>query len=137
MDACGIPYEAECRIDAEGCRRSPFDIAVLKDGQAKLFIECDGAEHYEIGFFLEACVREERCLARVVKTAIGEAKRNAIAARFGIPVLRIRQGRDIVCFRLDKRSGHHPSLFGDENASGIVLIRKFEDCRSGWTNGVV
>ena len=38
LDECGIPYEEEYRIDADGCRRSPFDIAVLKDGQPKLFI---------------------------------------------------------------------------------------------------
>lgn len=94
LGACGIPYETEYRIDADGCRRSPFDIAVLKDGKAKLFIEYDGAEHYERGFFLDAGVREERCLAHVVKTAIGEAKKNAIAARFGIPVLRINTVKD-------------------------------------------
>ena len=84
LDECGIPYE-----DADGCRRSPFDIAVLKDGQPKLFIEYDGEDHYEIDFYLRTGVRPERCKAHVVKSAIADAKKNAIAARFGIPVLRI------------------------------------------------
>ena len=89
LDECGIPYEEEYRIDADGCRRSPFDIAVLKDGQPKLFIEYDGEDHYEIDFYLRTGVRPERCKAHVVKSAIADAKKNAIAARFGIPVLRI------------------------------------------------
>ena len=89
LDECGIPYEEEYRIDADGCRRSPFDIAVLKDGKPKLFIEYDGEEHYDSGFFLRTGVREGRCKAHVVKTAIGDAKKTAIAARFGIPILRV------------------------------------------------
>ena len=89
LDECGIPYEEEYRIDADGCRRSPFDIAVMKDGQPKLFIEYDGEDHYEIDFYLRTGVRPERCKAHVVKAAIADAKKNAIAARFGIPVLRI------------------------------------------------
>ena len=89
LKECGIPYEEEYRIDADGCRRSPFDIAVLKDGKPKLFIEYDGEEHYDSSFFLRTGVREGRCRAHVVKTAIGDAKKTAIAARFGIPVLRI------------------------------------------------
>lgn len=89
LDECDIPYEEEYRINADGCRRSPFDIAVLKDGQPKLFIEYDGEEHYDSSFFLRTGVREGRCRAHVVKTAIGDAKKAAIAARFGIPVLRI------------------------------------------------
>ena len=89
LDECGIPYEEEYRIDADGCRRSPFDIAVMKDGQPKLFIEYDGEDHYEIDFYLRTGVRPERCKAHVVKSAIADAKKNAIAARFGIPVLRI------------------------------------------------
>ena len=89
LDECGIPYEEEYRIDADGCRRSPFDIAVMKDGRPKLFIEYDGEDHYEIDFYLRTGVRPERCKAHVVKAAIADAKKNAIAARFGIPVLRI------------------------------------------------
>lgn len=89
LDECGIPYEEEYRIDADGCRRSPFDIAVMKDGQPKLFIEYDGEDHYESAFYLRTGVRAERCMAHVVKAAIADAKKNAIAARFGIPVLRI------------------------------------------------
>ena len=89
LDECGIPYVEEYRIDADGCRRSPFDIAVLKDGQPRFFIEYDGEEHYNSSFFLRTGVREERCTAHVVKTAISDAKKNAIAARFGIPILRI------------------------------------------------
>ena len=89
LDECGIPYEEEYRIDADGCRRSPFDIAVMKDGQPKLFIEYDGEDHYESDFYLRTGVRPERCKAHVVKAAIADAKKNAIAARFGIPVLRI------------------------------------------------
>ena len=89
LDECGIPYQEEYRIDADGCRRSPFDIAVLKDGQPKLFIEYDGEDHYESDFYLRTGVRLERCKAHVVKAAIADAKKNAIAARFGIPVLRI------------------------------------------------
>ncbi len=89
LDECGIPYKEEYRIDADGCRRSPFDIAVLKDGKPKLFIEYDGEEHYNSSFFLRTGVREARCKAHVVKTAIGDAKKAAIAARFGIPVLRV------------------------------------------------
>ena len=89
LDECGIPYEEEYRIDADGCRRSPFDIAVLKDGKPKLFIEYDGEEHYDSNFYLETGVRPERCKAHVVKAAIADAKKNAIAARFRIPVLRI------------------------------------------------
>ena len=89
LDECGIPYEEEYRIDADGCRRSPFDIAVLKDGKPKLFIEYDGEDHYDSNFYLETGVRPERCMAHVVKAAIADAKKNAIAARFGIPVLRI------------------------------------------------
>lgn len=85
----GIPYEEEYRIDADGCRRSPFDIAVLKDGKPKLFIEYDGEDHYDSNFYLETGVRPERCKAHVVKAAIADAKKNAIAARFRIPVLRI------------------------------------------------
>ena len=89
LDACGIPYETEYKIDADGCRRSPFDIAVLKDGEPKLFIEYDGEDHYESDFFRRTGVREGRCQAHVVKTAIGDAKKTAIAQRFGIPILRI------------------------------------------------
>lgn len=89
LDECGIPYEEEYRIDADGCRRSPFDIAVLKDGKPKLFIEYDGEDHYNSDFFLRTGVREGRCKAHVIKTAIGDAKKAAIAARFGIPVLRV------------------------------------------------
>lgn len=89
LDECRIPYEEEYRIDADGCRRSPFDIAVLKDGKPKLFIEYDGEEHYSSSFFQRTGVREARCKAHVIKTAIGDAKKAAIAARFGIPVLRV------------------------------------------------
>lgn len=89
LDECGIPYEEEYRIDADGCRRSPFDIAVLKDDSPKLFIEYDGEDHYNSSFFQRTGVREERCKAHVVKTAIGDAKKTAIATRFNIPVLRI------------------------------------------------
>lgn len=89
LDECGIPYAEEYRIDADGCRRSPFDVAVLKDGEPRLFIEYDGEEHYDSRFFLKTGVREGRCKAHVVKTAIGDAKKNAMAAKFGIPVLRI------------------------------------------------
>lgn len=89
LDECGIPYETEYRIDADGCRRSPFDVAVLKDGKPRLFIEYDGEDHYERNFFRNTGVREERLQAHVVKTAIGDAKKTRIAAAFGIPVLRI------------------------------------------------
>ena len=89
LDECGISYEEEYRIDAEGCRRYAFDIALLKDGEPRLFIEYDGEDHYDSGFFLRTGVREGRCKAHVVRTAIGDAKKTAIAARFGIPVLRI------------------------------------------------
>lgn len=89
LDECGISYETEYKIDADGCRRSPFDIAVLKDKEPKLFIEYDGEDHYDSGFFLRTGVREGRCRAHVVKTAISDAKKTAIAARFNIPILRI------------------------------------------------
>jgi len=89
LDGCGIPYEKEYKIDADGCRRSPFDIAVMDNGEPKLFIEYDGEGHYNSDFYLRTGVRKERCKAHVIKCAIGEAKKTAIAARFGIPVLRI------------------------------------------------
>ena len=89
LDECRIPYEEEYRIDADGCRRSPFDIAILRDGKPKFFIEYDGEDHYDRNFYLDTGVRPERCKAHVVKAAIADAKKNAIAAGFGIPVLRI------------------------------------------------
>ena len=89
LDECGIPYEEEYRIDADGCRRSPFDIAVMKGGEPKLFIEYDGEDHYSSEFYLRTGVREGRCKAHVIKAAIGDAKKTAIAARFSIPILRI------------------------------------------------
>lgn len=89
LDECGIPYETEYRIDADGCRRSPFDVAVLKDGKPRLFIEYDGEDHYSTEFFRNTGVREGRCKAHVVKTAIGDAKKTLLAAGIGIPVLRI------------------------------------------------
>lgn len=94
LDECGIPYKEEYRIDADGCRRSPFDIAVLKEEEPRLFIEYDGEEHYDSDFFLKTGVREKRCKVHVIKTAIGDAKKNKIAARFGIPVLRINSVPD-------------------------------------------
>ena len=89
LDECGIPYATEYRIDADGCRRSPFDVAVLRDDKPRLFIEYDGEDHYDSRFFLKTGVREGRCKAHVVQTAIGDAKKNAMAAKFGIPILRV------------------------------------------------
>lgn len=89
LDSCGIPYETEYKIDADGCRRSPFDVAVMKDGQPRLFIEYDGEDHYSTDFYRNTGVREERLKAHVVRSAIGDAKKTQMAARFGIPVLRI------------------------------------------------
>ena len=94
LDECKIPYQEEYRIDATGCRRSPFDIAILKDGKPRLFIEYDGEDHYESRFYLETGVRPERCKAHVVKSAIADAKKTAIALRFGIPILRINPYQD-------------------------------------------
>lgn len=91
LEECGIPYETEYKIDADGCRRSPFDVAVLKDGEPKLLIEYDGSDHYDRRFYEDTGVRPERCQAHVVKTAIGEAKKAAMAARFGIPLMRITE----------------------------------------------
>lgn len=42
---------------------------------------------------------------------------------------------NIVCFRnLQKRVDHAISLFGDKNASGIVLLQRFEDYYYGYTS---
>ena len=89
LDECGIPYETEYKIDVTGCRKSPFDIAVMKDEKPKLFIEYDGEDHYNKDFYRYTGVREERLKAHVVRAAIGEAKKAQMAAKFGIPVLRI------------------------------------------------
>lgn len=90
LEDCEISYIEEYRIDAKGCRRSPFDIAVIdENNEPKLFIEYDGEDHYQRDFYKKTGVREERCIAHVAKTAIGEAKKEAIAAAHGIPVLRV------------------------------------------------
>ncbi|HUM84098.1 MAG TPA: hypothetical protein PLN48_10025 [Lachnospiraceae bacterium] len=94
LDECGIDYKTEYRIDADGCRRSPFDIAVMKNGEPKLFIEYDGTEHFDSSFYLRTGVRAERCKAHVIKAAIAEAKKDMIARRFNIPVLRISESQD-------------------------------------------
>lgn len=91
LHQCGIDYETEYVIDADGCRRSPFDVALMKDGAPVLFIEYDGSDHFDSGFFMDTGVRPERCTAHVVKTAIGEAKKTALAAKHGIPVMRINE----------------------------------------------
>jgi hypothetical protein len=61
----------------------------MKGGQPRLFIEYDGEDHYSTDFYRNTGVREERLKAHVVRSAIGDAKKTQMAARFGIPVLRI------------------------------------------------
>lgn len=89
LDECGIPYETEYKINVTGCRNSPFDIAVMKDGEPKLFIEYDGEDHYNKDFYRHTGVREGRLKAHIVDRAIGDAKKDQMAAKFGIQVLRI------------------------------------------------
>jgi len=121
LDDCGIPYEEEYRIDADGCRRSPFDIAVLKDGKPKLFIEYDGEDHYNSDFYAKTGVRAGRCMAHVVKAAIADAKKTAIAMRFGIPVFRINALPD-ECLRDRILSWVEVFVNGADTGKGNELI---------------
>lgn len=88
LDACGIEYETEYKIDVKGCRQSPFDIALMKNGEPVALIEYDGDPHFDPEFFENTGVRPQRAMAHVVKSGIQEVKKTMIAAQFGIPLFR-------------------------------------------------
>lgn len=93
LEDAHIPYELEYKFDEDGCRRSPFDIAVMKDGEPRLFIEYDGESHYRRSFY-EGGTRPEREMPHVVRNAIGDAKKTMIALNHNIPILRITPTQD-------------------------------------------
>lgn len=97
LDEICVKYQMEYSFDVKGERGSRFDIAVFGEGEEpKLFIEYDGADHYDKKYFLNCGTRQERAIANVAKIAIGDAKKMKLARSHDVPVLRIHPYHDDV-----------------------------------------
>lgn len=90
-------YIKQFAFDKTGLRAKKFDFAVIKNRQIAFLIECDGAPHYTEEYYVSCGNRECRAKAHLVKRHLGDAEKDAIAVRHGLPLLRVNEmHRDIM-----------------------------------------
>lgn len=93
----GADYIKQFAFDKTGLRAKKFDFAVIKNHQIAFLIECDGAPHYTEEYYVSCGNRECRAKAHLVKRHLGDAEKDAIAVRHGLPLLRVNEmHRDIM-----------------------------------------
>lgn len=93
----GADYIKQFAFDKTGLRAKKFDFAVIKNRQIAFLIECDGAPHYTEEYYVSCGNRECRAKAHLVKRHLGDAEKDAIAVRHGLPLLRVNEmHRDIM-----------------------------------------
>lgn len=93
----GADYIKQFAFDKTGLRAKKFDFAVIKNKQIAFLIECDGAPHYTEEYYVSCGNRECRAKAHLVKRHLGDAEKDAIAVRHGLPLLRVNEmHRDIM-----------------------------------------
>lgn len=122
-NADGLSYVMGFFFDETGYRRKKYDLAILKNRAVKLLIEYDGEAHYKESFFEDTGVRPERCTAHVVRTGIGEAIKSALAAKHGIPYVRV--------------NSHHMDHIRDLLIAYIEIIVNDADCLKNANNEVL
>lgn len=93
----GIDYIKQYAFDETGLRAKKFDFAVMAYGRIAFLIECDGAPHYNEQFYVDCGNRECRAKAHLVKRHLGDAEKDFIAMRHGLPLLRINEGHRQIC----------------------------------------
>ena len=91
LKEAGADYIKQFAFDETGLRAKKFDFAVLKNGRIVFLIECDGAPHYKEEYYVSCGNRECRAKAHLVKRHLGDAEKDAIAVRHGLPLLRINE----------------------------------------------
>lgn len=93
----GADYIKQFAFDKTGLRAKKFDFAVIKNRQIAFLIECDGAPHYTEEYYVSCGNRGCRAKAHLVKRHLGDAEKDAIAVRHGLPLLRVNEmHRDIM-----------------------------------------
>lgn len=97
LDEIGVEYDRQFAFDETRLRAKKYDFAVKDNNHIAFLIECDGAPHYKEEFYVSCGNRECRAKAHLVKRHLGDAEKDAIALRHGLPLLRINdQHSDIV-----------------------------------------
>lgn len=119
----GLKYVMGFFFDETGYRRKKYDLAILKYGKPKLLIEYDGEAHYQESFFEDTGVRPERCTAHVVRAGIGEAIKSALAAKHGVPYLRL--------------NSYHMEHIRDLLIAYIEIVVNEKDCLKNGNNEIL
>lgn len=97
LEKAGAEYIKQFAFDETGLRAKKFDFAVLKGERIAFLVECDGAPHYKEEYYVSCGNRECRAKAHLVKRHLGDAEKDAIAVKHGVPLLRINEmHRDIM-----------------------------------------
>lgn len=91
----GVKWREQFAFDETGLRRHKYDAAVFReDGSLAFLIEYDGAPHWSAEWYEKAGTRPERCRMHVAKQMLSDAYKAEIAAKKGIPLLRINPMQD-------------------------------------------
>jgi hypothetical protein len=130
LKEAGADYVKQFAFDETGLRAKKFDFAVLKNGRIVFLIECDGAPHYKEEYYVSCGNRECRAKAHLVKRHLGDAEKDAIAVRHGLPLLRINEMhkeimRDLILAWVWQFCDHV-----DEKAKEISMVKMLD--KYGW-----
>ena len=128
--AAGANYVKQFAFDETGLRAKKFDFAVIKDKQIAFLIECDGAPHYTEKYYVNCGNRECRAKAHLVKRHLGDAEKDAIATKHGLPLLRVNEMhreimRDLILSWLWQFCDR-----ADEKAKEISMVKMLD--KYGW-----
>lgn len=126
----GADYIKQFAFDKTGLRAKKFDFAVIKNRQIAFLIECDGAPHYTEEYYVSCGNRECRAKAHLVKRHLGDAEKDAIAVRHGLPLLRVNEMhraimRDLILSWLWEFCDQ-----ADEKAKEISMVKMLD--KYGW-----
>ena len=126
----GADYIKQFAFDKTGLRAKKFDFAVIKNRQIAFLIECDGAPHYTEEYYVSCGNRECRAKAHLVKRHLGDAEKDAIAVRHGLPLLRVNEMhreimRDLILSWLWQFCDR-----ADEKAKEISMVKMLD--KYGW-----